>query len=216
MKEHGKTAYVSRLERMMTELLFSLRETIAGQFHSALKMLDKAIKLCPEALWLAAAGDSPNRTWHIAYHALYYTHFYLSPTDAEFVAWPRHRAEYNYLGEVPLKPGYKPQIDQPYTQAELREYLDFCHEEVDRQIAILDPGAPSGFFWLPFRKLSCSSTTCDIFRITPARSRSAFVRRPALDCPGFAEFRWNLNRRQVGAGSTRAADRRRSSARLCV
>jgi hypothetical protein len=137
----------------MTDSHSSLRETIAGQFHSALRMLGKAIELCPEPLWLAASGDSPNRTWHIAYHALFYTHFYLSPTDAEFAAWPGHRAEYNYLGEVRTKPGYRPLIDQPYTQAEVREYLDFCQGEVDRQTAILDPEAPSGFSWLPFNKL---------------------------------------------------------------
>ena len=131
----------------------SLQGAVAGQFHSALKMLGKAIEICPEPLWLAGSGDSPNRTWHIAYHALFYTHFYLSKTDADFVAWPHHRTEYNYLGEVPWKPGYRPQIDQPYTQAELRAYLDFCHDEVDRQTAVLDPEAPSGFSWLPFNKL---------------------------------------------------------------
>jgi hypothetical protein len=137
----------------MTDLPLSFRETIAGQYHSALKMLGKAIDLCPEPLWLAASGGSPNRTWHIAYHALFYTHFYLAPSDADFVAWPHHRTEYNYLGEIPWKPGFKPQIDQSYTQAELREYLEFCHGEVDRQTAILDPDAPSGFSWLPFGKL---------------------------------------------------------------
>jgi len=113
-------------------------------------MLRKAIELCPEDLWLAG---SPNRFWHIAYHALFYTHFYLAPSDVDFVAWPYHRAEYNYLGEVPSRPGYKPQIDQPYTQAELLEYHAICLLEVEKQLATLDPESPSGFFWLPFNKL---------------------------------------------------------------
>jgi len=128
----------------------NVSEAAAGQYRSTLAMLRRAIELCPGDLWLAG---SPNRFWHIAYHALFYTHFYLAPSDAEFVAWQHHRAEYNYLGEVPLRPGYKPQIDQPYTQAELLEYQDFCVGEVERQMAVFDLEAPSGFSWLPFSKL---------------------------------------------------------------
>jgi DinB superfamily len=125
-------------------------EAAAHQYRSTLAMLCKAIELCPEHLWLAG---SPNRFWHIAYHALFYTHFYLALSDAEFVPWQHHRAEYNYLGEVPLMPGYKPKIDQPYSQPELLEYQDFCVNEVERQMAVMDPEAPSGFHWLPFTKL---------------------------------------------------------------
>jgi hypothetical protein len=128
-------------------------EIVGRQYHSALKMLEKAIDLCPELLWLATAGQSPNRTWHIAYHALFYIHFYLSQTDADFLPWQHHRPEYNFLGEIPFKPGYKPVIDQPYTQPELLEYAAFCHTEIDRQTAVLDLQAPSGFSWLPFSKL---------------------------------------------------------------
>jgi hypothetical protein len=116
-------------------------------------MLGQAIDVCPEPLWLAASGASPNRFWHIAFHALFYTHFYLAKDEADFVAWHLHRAEYNYLGENFFKPGVKPQIDQPYTQPELREYLEFCHGEVDRQTVALDLEAPSGFYWLPIDKL---------------------------------------------------------------
>ncbi len=125
-------------------------EAAAGQFQSALAMLRKAIEFCPPDLWLEG---SPNRFWHIVYHTLFYTHFYLSPSDAEFTSWPLHRAEYNFLGEIPGKPGYKPRIDQPYTQLEMLDYHDFCVREVARRLADLDPAAPSGFYWLPFSKL---------------------------------------------------------------
>jgi len=128
-------------------------ESIARQFHSSLRMLGKAIEMCPEPLWLASNGLSPNRYWHIAYHALFYTHFYLAPNDKEFVPWQHFRPDYNYLGEIPWKPGFKPQIDLPYTRPELIEYLDFCHAEVDKRIPGIDFDAPSGFDWLPFNKL---------------------------------------------------------------
>lgn len=130
------------------------RESTARQFHSSLKMLGSAIDLCPDGLWLEGA---PNRFWHIAYHALFYVHFYAGPSDAAFVPWAHDRPEYNYLGEIPWKPGYKPQIDEPYSKAELKEYLEFCHGEVDRQVAVVDPEAPSGFPWLPFTKLELQS-----------------------------------------------------------
>lgn len=128
-------------------------EIIARQYHSALKMLEHAIRLCPDALWLAASGDSPNRYWHIAYHALFYTHFYLSPTEKQFVAWPSHRLEYQFLGAVPWKPDEPHVVDEPYSQAELLQYADFCHSEIDTQTAAVDLEAPSGFYWLPFNKL---------------------------------------------------------------
>ena len=113
-------------------------------------MLRKAIKLCPEDLWLSG---TPNRTWHIAYHALFYTHFYLAPSEAEFVAWERHRPESNYFGAAPWKPDAAAKIHKPYTQAELLQYADFCRWEIEKQTAVLDFDAPSGFYWLPFNKL---------------------------------------------------------------
>src|ERR1700761_4457345 len=105
----------------------TLQEIIASQFHAALNMLTRGIEQCPEPLWLASTGQSPNRTWHLAYHTLFYTHFYLSPSDSEFVSWQHHRQDYNFLGAIPWKPGFKPQIDRPYTQNQLLEYAEFIH-----------------------------------------------------------------------------------------
>src|SRR5580698_4998459 len=136
----------------MTTLNDLSKEAIARQYHSGLKMLGHAIELCPERLWLTGLDASPNRYWHIAYHALFYTHFYLAPSDTEFVPWQHHRTEYNYLGAVPWKPDALPLIDLPYTQPELLQYADFCHSAVDRQLGVLDLEASSGFYWLAFNK----------------------------------------------------------------
>jgi hypothetical protein len=133
----------------------SVPESIVHQYHSALAMLRRAVELCPESLWLEG---SPNRFWHIAYHALFYTHFYLARSEAEFVAWERHQPESNFLGAVsgkavPGKPDAPRKLHEPYTQAEILAYADFCKGEIERQTAALDLGAASGFFWLPFNKL---------------------------------------------------------------
>jgi DinB superfamily len=126
-----------------------IKASVASQFNSALSMLTKAIELCPESLWL---GGGPNRFWHVAYHALFYTHFYLAPSDAEFVAWEKHRPGYNYFGAAPGRPNEAPKVDEPYTQAELLEYAAFCRGEIESRIAAVDLDAPSGFYWLPINK----------------------------------------------------------------
>lgn len=125
---------------------------INSQFHAALDMLEQTIQRCPDSLWY---DDAPqNRAWHIAYHALFYVHLYLQPTEADFVPWARHRENYNVMGG---RLGYPPftevVIDQPYSQAELLDYLAFVRSEVDRCTAAMALDGPSGFGWLPFGKL---------------------------------------------------------------
>jgi len=128
-----------------------IKQSIASQYSSTLAMLGRAIEACPETLWLSP--DYPNRSWHIAYHALFYTHFYLQPAEADFHAWSKHRPDYNFLGPRPWTPqeAHKPEI--PYTRTELLEYHEICRGEVAARVPDLDLAAPSGFHWLPFDKL---------------------------------------------------------------
>jgi hypothetical protein len=127
----------------------SMKEAIVRQYHAPLKMLRKAIELCPESLWLEG---TPNRFWHIAYHTLFYTHFYLAPAEAHFVAWPQHRADYNFLGAPPRGAAEAVKAEIPYSRAEMLEYADFCLEEAEIRTAEVDLDGPSGFYWLPFDK----------------------------------------------------------------
>jgi hypothetical protein len=127
-----------------------LHQVVLRQYEAPLKMLGKAIELCPEKLWLQG---SPNRFWHIAFHALFYTHFYLSPTEKDFVPWSKHRAEYNFLGAVPWRPDAPPIVQVPYAQPELLEFHAFVMESVHHQVPLLDWNAPSSFSWLPFDKV---------------------------------------------------------------
>jgi hypothetical protein len=125
-------------------------EIILSQYLAALEMLKQALIKCPETLW-----DSPedkNRFWHLAYHALFYTHLYLSDTLAAFTPWGRHRAEYEMLGPTPRAP-QGPQIGEPYERADLLEYLAFVRQQAAERLPHTDLAGASGFDWLPFSKL---------------------------------------------------------------
>ncbi|MBI4763898.1 MAG: DinB family protein [Deltaproteobacteria bacterium] len=124
---------------------------IISQYQAALKMLQQTIIRCPDSIW-----DSPEdqtKFWHIAYHALFYTHFYLQDSEQTFTPWDKHRREYQFIGRVPWPPHSPPLIGVPYDKSDLLEYLAFCRQQVAERIPQLDLEAASGFSWLPFNKL---------------------------------------------------------------
>jgi DinB superfamily len=125
--------------------------TILSQYRASLRMLRSTIEACPTDLW-NATGDA-NRFWHIAYHALFYTHLYLSRTEQEFRPWEKAIPEYNFLGPLPWPPHEKPKIGQPYSQAEVLEYHAWLFERVPGLVRAADLEAASGFPWLPLRRL---------------------------------------------------------------
>lgn len=128
-----------------------VEEAISSQYLAALEMLRRAIERCPPELWDDHRYE--NRYWHIAYHTLFYTQLYLQPTERDFTPWVGHRELYNFLGPVPWPPHERPVIGEPYRRDELLACLEFCRAEVGRRLPGLDPSAPSGFPWLPMRKL---------------------------------------------------------------
>jgi len=120
--------------------------SFARQYQAALKMLREAIELCPEELWVDAKYTNP--FWRISYHALFYAHLYVQPSEAEFQSWPKHRESVRMLS--PRKSGEP--AHEPYSKAELLEYHDFCCGEVAAKVAQTKLDADSGFYWLPFNK----------------------------------------------------------------
>jgi hypothetical protein len=136
----------------MTSSDTGLRDALKSQYHAALAMLRQAIERCPEDLWLSA-GEHPIAYWHVAYHTLFYTHFYLQPDHESFVPWAKHRAEYNFMTEVPWSPDERPKIGAAYTKAEVLEYWHACDGMVDDALDRLDLASPeSGFPWYPISK----------------------------------------------------------------
>ncbi len=128
-----------------------LTDVIVSQYLAALAMLKAAITRCPESLW--DSPDDRNKFWHVAYHALFYTHLYLADSEETFRPWARHRPEHQFLGQLPWPPHDPPRIGAPYDKDAVLEYLAFCEHEVADRVPRVDMAAASGFDWLPLGKL---------------------------------------------------------------
>ena len=128
-----------------------IKQAIKSQYHASLEMLKYAIVKCPESLW--NDQEHKNKFWHISYHALFYTHLYLQPSEKDFVPWAKHRDQHEFLGPFPRPPHEEPKIGEPYTQEEVLEYHEICQKQVEDVVASLYLDAESGFYWLPFGKL---------------------------------------------------------------
>ena len=136
----------------MTESKNDLRTILKSQYHAAMSMLKQAVERCPDELWMSK--EHPNAFWHVAYHALFVTYFYLHAGLEGFRPWPNHRENYQFLGPVPGNPQLRPKIDEPYSKAQISEFIQLCDGAIDSAVEKLDLGAPeSGFPWYKMSKL---------------------------------------------------------------
>jgi len=126
-----------------------VRQTILRQYRAALDMLGQAVERCPEELWLSS--EYPNRFWHIAYHSVFYVHFYVQPSEAEFKPWAKHQPKSNFLG--PWAKDEPFELPEPYSKQDVQEYRELSRIEVEKQVPVVCFEAGSGFSWLPFNKL---------------------------------------------------------------
>jgi hypothetical protein len=129
----------------------AIRQAILKQYRASLAMLRQAIELCSEDLW--ESSSFRNRFWHVAYHAVFYTHLYVQVSEAEFCAWAKHVPDSQYLGSRPWAPGEARTVGKLYTKDEVLEYLTVCCAEVEVHVPALRLEDESGFYWLPFNKL---------------------------------------------------------------
>ncbi|WP_420629766.1 DinB family protein [Candidatus Leptofilum sp.] len=128
-----------------------MQKEITSQYLAVLEMMKQVIAKCPDDLWQDASHTNP--FWHVAYHALFYTHLYAQPEEATFVPWEKHRPNVNGFGPPPWAPDEPWERGEPYSQADLLDYLAICQNEVTKQTSQLNPEAPSGFSWIPLNKL---------------------------------------------------------------
>ncbi len=126
---------------------------LKSQYHAGLKALKLAIEQCPEANWNNPA-DGFAAMWRVAYHTLFFTHFYLEKDHQSFKQWPRHRDEAQFLGKLPWENNRLPRTCEPYTREDILAYWRECDGMVDAAIDSLDLSAKEcGFPWYKMPKL---------------------------------------------------------------
>ena len=117
------------------------QEAIRSQYQASLEMLKQAVINCPDSIWNDPADK--NRSWYIAYHALFWTHCYLHGSPQDFQPWQDHWDD--RLPELP-------QIPAGYSQADVLDYLGYCQKFVDEVVPRLNLEAESGFRGRPQTK----------------------------------------------------------------
>lgn len=127
------------------------QDMIGRQYAAAIQMLRSAIEICPDPLWDDRSEGSP--FWHLAYHALFFTDFYLSHDDKTFKAMDFHLQNSGLLpGDYKEFAGIVDTPDNAYSKKQLLEYADHslkkCKETFD---GLTDERALErcGFWWYP-------------------------------------------------------------------
>ena len=108
---------------------------LISQYLASLEMLKQTITQCPESIWNAQADR--NKFWHTAYHALFFTHLYVSDSEETFSPWIKHRAGYEDFE------GLKDFV--PYEKETILEYLSFCQHEVAGRLPRMHLDEQEGF-----------------------------------------------------------------------
>ena len=125
-----------------------LRRALKGQYHASLAMVRQAVERCPEGLWLSGHPSRPY--WRIAYHAIFYAHLYLMPSESDFRAWEHHQERVNSLATEEASYDHV----TPYTKSQLLEYWAQVDGMVDAAVDLLDlDAATCGFHWYNMPKL---------------------------------------------------------------
>lgn len=118
-------------------------------------MLRGAIDQCPDSQWRGTTHT--NQFWQIAYHALFFTHLYLSPDLASFRPWREHQADNQNPDGIAGPPDPNstlPLIPTPYSRAQVQEYWKICDAMIDEAVDLLDLNREEcGFDWYKMSKL---------------------------------------------------------------
>lgn len=112
------------------------KTSIWQQFGAAIDDLENTIRACPDDLWHTKLWHDPEterfflpQFWYVAYHTLFWLDLYLTGSEEGFTPPPPFLlVEQHENGPLP---------EQPYTQAQLLDYLALCRERSQATIAAL-------------------------------------------------------------------------------
>jgi len=125
-------------------------DVVTSQIRASLAMLRSTIESCPGPLWNRASDR--NAFWMLAYHALYFAHLYLSPSEEAFVPFERRVEGHEGFGCTHLGDWSTLAPQDVYSKEDVLAYCDHVDALVSELVRSTPFGAPSGFHWLPFSR----------------------------------------------------------------
>jgi len=126
-----------------------LKNAFISQYIASLNMLEETINKADDTIWLNKKYTNP--FWQIAYHALFYTDFYLYKDEKSFIRWEKFKDGYHRMANNQQTSEGTLNIE-PYKREEIIEYLKKNQNSLIERLEVTNLEAPSGFHWLPFNK----------------------------------------------------------------
>ena len=100
----------------------SIRQSIWSQFGAGLDMLENAIQMCPDQLWVTKLNF-----WYTSYHCIFWTDYYLTTEPSKFERpKPFTFSEFDPTGKMP---------ERTYTKTEQLSYLEHCKQKANLVIS---------------------------------------------------------------------------------
>ncbi|MBK6292443.1 MAG: hypothetical protein IPI24_10060 [Ignavibacteria bacterium] len=128
-----------------------MKRTLQSQYIAALEMCREIITVCSDDGWNDSSEVQP--VWHVMYHALAWTNYYLYPDTTSTVFWSGVRSGAHVILPIPANQADPASLIAPYTKAELQDFITYVLEIVQPRVEEDDLEAPSGFPWLPCARL---------------------------------------------------------------
>jgi len=122
------------------------RSVIVSQIRAALTMLRAAIEACPDSLWNRGSDD--NRFWVLAYHALFFAHLYLFPSEKAFEPWPVRIEGRPEMGRDHLGDWTKLRPEDLYAKSDVLAYCTHVEGLVADRVASTPFDQPVDFSWI--------------------------------------------------------------------
>lgn len=119
---------------------------LQAQYDKCLHMLEETVTGYDPSLWFDSESyQSP--AWQIAYHALFFTNIYCSATEDAIVAWPKLKPRFDRLAGVRDSSDSATLSAGAYSQADIREFLDFIRAQIPQYLEAFEPEEPCWPDW---------------------------------------------------------------------
>ena len=112
-------------------MLDTFKGLIANQFEAALCTLNICIDRCSETAWDAPVGNWP--LCQVAFHALFFTDYYLGMDEESLRGQPFHRDNERFFGDYEQLEDRKPV--SRYDKTSIRKYMEHCRKKASQVIA---------------------------------------------------------------------------------